>query len=219
MKAWRQFLSVFLFLPLIIPGSFVDAQPKYPKTIDALQERYVDEIHGVHRYLAYAQKAISEDYPNIAYLFVAFAASESIHARNLKGLLVDLGVQVNEIPKPEFRVSTTQDNLNKAATVEIEEIDYEYPRLIEYIKPEKHGATIQSIIYAWKAEEQHRDLLKKVLSGTGVFFGLLAEKIERTSLHFYVDQGCGSILTHLPKDVCPICKGPVVQYNEVERIR
>ncbi len=48
-----------IFLPLLIllffiSTSFVGAQSKYPKTVYALQERYRDEIHGVHEYLAYA---------------------------------------------------------------------------------------------------------------------------------------------------------------------
>jgi len=186
-----KWLNQKIVLPLLvllffIPVFCVGAQSKYPKTVDVLQERYGDEIHGVHKYLAYAQEALSEDYPNIAYLFVALAASESVHARNFKRLLCDLDVEVKEIPKPEFKVSSTKENLNHAATVEIEEIDREYPRLIEHIGPEKHEAAIRNIKYAWQAEEQHRDLLKKVLSGTGIFFGVLAKKIGKTDVQFFV---------------------------------
>jgi rubrerythrin len=208
-----------LILLFFISTSFVGAQSEYPKTVYALQERYRNEIHGVHEYLAYAKKALSEGYPNIAYLFVSFAASESVHARDFKRLLSDLGVQVKEIPKPEFEVSSTKENLNHAATVEIEEIDQEYPRLIAYIKPEKHEAAVRNIMYAWQAEKQHRDILKKVVSGTGVFFGVLVEKIEKTDVQFFVCQRCGSTLTELPKDLCPICKGPPAQYEKVERIK
>jgi len=124
--------------------------------------------------MACAQQALSDDYPHIAYLFTALAASESIHARNFKKLLSDLGVDVEEIPEPEFKVSSTRENLNFAATVEIVEINRIYPRLIEGMKPEEYEAAIQDITYAWKAEEQHHNLMEKVLSGTGVFFGLLA---------------------------------------------
>ena len=213
-----------IFLPLLIllffiSTSFVGAQSKYPETVYALQERYRDEIHGVHEYLAYAKKALSEDYPNIAYLFASLAASESVHARNFKRLLSDLEVQVEEIPKPEFKVSSTKKNLNHAATVEIEEIDHEYPRLIEYIKPENHEGAIRNIMYAWQAEKQHQHLLKNVLSGTGTFFEVLAKKIEKTDIQFFVCQRCGSTLTELPEDVCPICRGPVAAYKEVERIK
>jgi rubrerythrin len=212
------FLLLFILL-FLLPVFFIGAQSKYPKTVYALQERYRDEIHAVHKYLGCAQQALSEDYPNIAYLFVTFAASESVHARNFKRLLSELGVQVKEIPIPEFKVFSTKENLNYAATQEIEEINREYPRLIELMKPENHEPAIQDITYAWKAEEQHHDLMEKVLSGTGIFFGLLTKKIEKTNVQFFVCQRCGSTVTVLPRDVCPICKGPVARYKEVERIK
>jgi len=215
----RKILLCLLVLFFFIPAFFVGAQSKYPKTVYALQDRYADEIHAVHKYLAYAQQALSEDYPNIAYLFVTFAASESVHARNFKRLLCDLAVEVKEIPEAEFEVSSTKGNLKKATTLEIDEIDEEYPRVIEYISPERQEAAIQDITYAWKAEKQHLDLLKKVLSGTGVFFGLLVKKIERTDVQFFVCQRCGSTLTELPRDVCPICKNPVARYREVEKVK
>jgi rubrerythrin len=220
MKWPGQRVSLPILIPfLFIPVFFVGAQSKCPKTVCALQERYADEIHTVHKYLAYAQKALSEDYPNIAYLFVAFAASESVHARNFKRLLCDLGVEVKEIPKPEFEVSSTKANLRYATTLEIEEIDREYPRVIENIKPEKQEAAIQDIIYAWKAEKQHLGLLQEVLSGTGILFGMLVKKIEKTDVRFFVCPRCGSTLTELPKEMCPICKGPVAGYTEVERVK
>lgn len=211
-------MTLFILL-FFIQAFFVGAQSKYPKTVHALQERYRDEVYAVHKYLACAQQALSEDYPHIAYLFTALAASESVHARNFKRLLSDLGVHVKEIPISEFKVSSTKENLTYAASLEIEEINREYPRLIEYMKPENHEPAIRDITYAWKAEEQHHDLMEKVLSDTGIFFGLLAKKIEKTDVRFFVCQRCGSTLTELPKDICPICKGPVARYEEVERVK
>jgi hypothetical protein len=104
----QRILLPLLVLLFFIPAFFVRAQSQYPKTIDALQERYTFEIEAVQEFLAYAQKALSEDYPNIAYLFIALATSESVHARNFKRLLCDLGFEVKEIAKPEFEVSSTR---------------------------------------------------------------------------------------------------------------
>ena len=219
MPAKAILLQSVIILIFFISASLVGAQSKYGKTICALQERYIDEVHAIHKYVAYAEKALSEKYPNIAYLFVALAASESIHARNFKRLLSDLGSEVQEIPQPEFKVSSTKANLKHAATVEIEEVNREYPRLIEHIKREGHEAALRNIAYAWKAEQQHHDLMKKVLSGTGIFFGVLAKRIEKTDIRFFVCQKCGSTLTELPKDNCPICKSCVSKCEEVERIK
>jgi rubrerythrin len=205
--------------PIRIPSFFADLQLKYPKTIYALQERYRDEILLIHKYRAYGQKARSEGYRNISYFFTAFIASESIHARNFKELLSDLGVHVEEIPTVGFNVSTTKETLTSAAAQEMREIDHEYPRLIEYIRPENHDAAIRTIIYAWKGERQHRNHLKKVLWGRGIFFGWLARRIEKSDLQFFVCQRCGSTLTEFPEDKCPICEGPVELYEEVERTK
>jgi rubrerythrin len=100
--------------------------------------------------------------------------------------------------------------------VELEEIDKKYPQFIEQITPENHAEAIQYITYAWEAEKQHRDLLKRIKSGTGIFFGLLTEKIEGSPSPYFVCQRCGSTLTELPPATCPICKGPAAEYKEIK---
>ena len=70
-------VCIFSFL---LPA--VSAQLRYPETISVLQILYEDEVQAFNDYQAYAKKAASEKYPNIARLFIALATSESIHARN-----------------------------------------------------------------------------------------------------------------------------------------
>jgi len=194
-------------------------QSKYPETIATLRTACSNEIQAHLNYSAYAQKANSENYPNIAYLFSGFALSESIHARNFRQILSELEGQVKETPKPDLKVFNTKANLKNALDFELKDIDQRYPQLIEKIKPEKHEAAIRDITYAWESEKQHRDLIQKMQSGTGIFFGLLAKKIEETSVRYFVCQICGSTVVELPKDSCPICKGSVSGYKEVERIK
>lgn len=210
--------SILIFI-IFISASWADAQSKYPETISVLQEIYRGEIQAHLNYLAYAQKANSENYPNIAHLFTALATSESIHARNFKKLSSDLGADVKEIPKPEIKVSSTKENLKNATKVELQEIDQKYPQYIERIKSGKYEPAIRNITYAFESEKQHHDLIQKIQSGTGLFFGVLARTIEKTSVKFFVCQTCGSTLNELPKDTCPICKGPISAYKEVERIK
>jgi rubrerythrin len=195
-----------------------NAQLNCPETISVLQNAYRGEILAYRTYTAYAKKANSEDYPSIAQLFRALAASESIHARNFMKLLSELGAGMKESPKQEIEVSTTKKNLKHATQVELKEIDKSYPGFLERIKPEEHEASIQNIMYAWESEKQHRELIKQIQSGTGIFFGVLAKKIEGAPDHYFVCQQCGSTLVELPKDNCPICKGSVSQYKELERI-
>jgi len=214
---------IFRFLLLTIGGlSFfllsppVRAQTEYPKTISVLEKAYRGEIIAHHKYIAYAQKANSEDYPNIATLFMSLSTSESIHARNFKEILVSLKADIKDVEIPEFRVSSTKKNLKNATKVELNEIDTLYPKFIQMIESENHQEAIRRITYAWESEKQHRDLIRKIQSGTGIFFGALAKKIESTSVHYYVCQRCGSTLTELPTDQCPVCTGSVSHYIKLK---
>ena len=206
-------LMIFIRVP------FIDAQSRYPVTSSTLQTLYHNETQDHLTYLAYAQKAISENYPRIAYFFVTLAASESIHARNYRQILSDLGIKVKETPKPEIKVSTTKENLKSAIHSELHVIDQRYPQFIEKIRPEKHETAIQSITYAWEGEKQHRDLIEKIKSGTGIFFGFLAQKIEKTLIQFHICQGCGSPVVELSKDICSICQCLPPRYKEVEMVK
>jgi rubrerythrin len=204
-------LSIFFFL-----APAVKAQSGYNETISVLQALYKDEIQALHNYRAFAEKAASEKYPNIASLFISLAASETVHARNFETLLSALGEEVEKLPRLKPEVSSTQKNLDLSTALELEEIDSKYPRFIERITPENHEDAIRYIIYAWKAEKQHRELLKKIQSGTGIFFGLLTKKIEGSPSLYFVCQNCGSTLSEIPETTCPICGGPSSKYKEIK---
>ena len=204
-------VSLFFFLE---PS--LNAQSGYSETIYVLQTLYKDEIQALHNYLAYAEKAAADKYPNIAKLFRTLAASETVHARNFEALLSALGARVENLPQFKPEVSSTQKHLEFSTAVELEEIDTKYPQFIERIKPENHAEAIRYIIYAWKAEKQHRELLKKIQSGTGIFFGLLTKKIEGRPSPYFVCQNCGSTLSKIPAASCPICGGLSANYTEIK---
>jgi rubrerythrin len=199
---------------LLLP--FVNAQSGYHETIAVLKQSYEDESRVSSTYMAYAQMAKSEGYPNIAKLLVALATSESIHARNFKRVLFEMGVEVKEQPKPELKVTSTKENLKRAADAEMAEIDTKYPQFLRRIKPACHAPGIQNIIYAWESEKQHRDLIKKIQSGTGMFFEVLVKKIEESPTEYFVCQNCGSTRKELPKDTCPICGRLASGYKRIE---
>jgi len=212
----RVFLLLASGLFLLTPSAH--AQSKFPTTAAVLQEVYQHEAKAYRTYLSYGKKAIAENYPKIAHLFAAFAVSESVHARNFQELLVGLGAEAKEA-ESEVKVSSTKENLRDATQVELQEIDQRYPRYLEQIRTEKHQAAAEKITYAWKAEKQHRALIEKIKSGTGVLFGVLVSTIEKGGSRFYVCQNCGSTLVEAPQGLCPICKGPASQYKEVEPIK
>jgi len=217
-KSSRTLYSLILLgciLLFITNFAFVDAQARYPGTISVLKTAYEDETRAFYTYMAYAQKANSENYPNIANLFVALATSERIHARNFRTLLVELGEEVRETQIPQIKVSSTKRNLKKATKVELSEIDTKHPQFIHEIESEHYEAATRNITYAWLSEKQHRDLIEKIQSGTGMLFGLLAKKIEDSPSQYFVCQNCGSTLTEFPQEACPIYKGSVSSYKKL----
>ncbi len=216
-KAKYQVLSISIILISIFSlfGPAASAQSEYNETISILQSLHQDEIQAMNNYQAYAQKAVSQKYPNIAKLFMTLAASESVHARNFKLCSAKLGVAADNLPQQPVKVQSTRKNLKFAIAVELEEIDRKYPEVLEQIKPENYAEAIQYITYAWESEKQHRKLLKKIKSGTGIFFGLLTKRIEGNPYQYFVCHNCGSTLTEIPASACPICGGPSAKYKEV----
>jgi rubrerythrin len=200
---------------LFLVSPLVSAQSRYPETTAVLKMSYAGEFQALHSYAAYAQKANSENYPNIARLFAALAASEIVHARNFTKLLSELRTEAEKMPTPKIDVSSTRNNLKNAIDIELEEVDTRYPQFIQRIKPENFEAAIQEITYAWKSEQQHKELLQKIRSATGMFFGLLTKKIEGNPVDYFVCQRCGSTLVELPKDSCPVCDSPVSVYKKI----
>ena len=189
--------------------------PKFPRTIEALKLRYADEVNAHRKYNAYVVQAEEEEYPNIAHLFRSLAASEAIHARNFKRLLNNLGEEVSPPDLPDFEVSNTRDNIRDATSVEVDEIDREYPNIIKSIAPESHGEAILFMTYAWEAEKMHRDLILKIRRAAKRWFGSLVKRIEAQPSRYYVCNICGAALTELPDEVCPICGQPISKYKEV----
>lgn len=187
----------------------------YSQTIAVLQELYVKEVKAHQRYRLFSEAALREEHPNIAHLFAALAYSESVHARQFRRILNELQAPVPEVPLADIRVGTTRENLKYATDVELAEIDREYPAYLGRIEAEHHAEAQKYIRYAWSAERQHRDLIKQIQSGTGMFFRLLIKRFKAEKHRYFVNQNCGATVTELPKDRCPICHKPVSTYVEI----
>lgn len=209
-------IGIGSLIALLLFINLLHADSKYSATIQILQNLYKDELQAFHNYRAYARKAETENHPNIAKLFVAFATSESIHARNFKAVLSELGAEPQKQPELKVEVSSTKKNLNRATKVELEEIDKKYPQFIETLKSENHQGAIQFTTYAWESEKQHRDLIKRIKSGTGIFFGLLKKEFNESPTDYFVCQNCGSTLTEIPNATCPICGGSAKNYKQID---
>jgi len=220
----RQLLHFSFLLPFFYPIAnlkyFAMANDKnndnrYPLTSDILIKTYWAEMIAHKHYDRYSRKALSENYPNIAYLFSAISSSEKIHADNYRKVIVSLASSIKEKEIP-VSVADTKSNLKKAAIKELEKIEKFYPKILKQLSSESHDQAIISCVYSWKSHKQHEGFIKEIEKHSGVFFKPLAKKIESMTPNYYVCGICGSTLDEKPAISCPICNRSVSHYKKIE---
>lgn len=189
---------------------------RYPLTIDILKEAYLAEMIASKNYEGYCQKALSENYPNIAYLFFAFSISEKIHADNYHNLVFSLGSSLREKEIP-VSINDTKANLRLAAIKELEKINEFYPAILKRLSSESHDQAVVNCMYSWKSHQQHERMITDIKRYSGIFFVPLAKRIERMKPNYYVCEICGSIVDEKPAIPCEICNYPLSHYNKLER--
>lgn len=157
-------------------------------TLDNLKEAFAGESQANRKYLAFAKKADEEGYHQIARLFRAAAAAETVHAHN--HLTVMKGI-VN-----------TEENLKEAIEGEVDEFTKMYPGFIEEAKAEGDDAATWTFDVANKVEKIHAGLYKKALENLG----------ENVETSYYVCNFCGNTVEKEAPDICPVCGAPKKEF-------
>lgn len=151
------------------------------KTEKNLQEAFAGESQANRKYLAFADQAEKEGKPQVAKLFRASAAAETVHAHShLRALKA---------------VKNTEENLKEAIEGETHEFKSMYPRMIEEAKEEGHKIAMRSFTYANAVEEVHAGLYQKALENPD---GL--EEVD-----YYVCSVCGYTCEKAAPEKCPVC--------------
>ncbi|NWF35327.1 rubrerythrin family protein [Mariprofundus sp. KV] len=218
--AWTLFIALLFALTgnaHIVLAAEKPAQ-QHRETLAVMQMLYGIEVRAAHRFQLFSDRASAEGYASIAHLFKAIAFSETIHADHFKALIESLGDKTATIDLSSIKVASTDDNLAYASTTELAEINSQYPRYIRRIAPEGHQQAQQYIEYAWEAEKHHRKLIEEMQSQTARLFNkVLATFGAAGGKRYYVNQTCGTTVTELPEDHCPVCHMPVATYIEVPK--
>jgi rubrerythrin len=219
----RHFLYLSAGCPFIFQLSAFAAQDEgsksainYPRTIAVLQESLRVELTAYNNYIGYTSKALSEKYPNIAYLFYSFSYSEKVHADNYKRILAALGYKAKPI-QIETEVRDTKSNLQKAAQSEVMKIKTTYPEFIRELETESCEEAIVSCMYSWKSHKQHEEKVKEIGKYSGLFFSSVSGKIEGLNPDFHVCMVCGSTIDKVPDSPCIICNKPKSNYQKIKR--
>ena len=163
-------------------------------TQDNLQAAFAGESQANRKYLAFAAKADAEGRPQIAKLFRAAAAAETVHAH--AHLRVMGGVK------------DTRQNLQAAIEGEGHEFKEMYPAFIEEAEKEGNRAAVITFRNANAVEKIHHELYSKALET------LTAGKdLPPASIH--VCDVCGNTVVGEAPDRCPVCGAPKARFKEV----
>jgi rubrerythrin len=158
-----------------------------------LWDAFAGESQANRKYLAFAQKADREGYPQVAKLFRAAAEAETVHAhahlRTLKA------------------VEGTAENLKTAVAGETHEFKAMYPEMIETAKTEGNKAAERSFTYANEVEKIHAGLYQKALDNLDA----PAEEVD-----YYVCSVCGYTCENEPPETCPVCNAKKSAFFEVK---
>ncbi len=156
-----------------------------------LETAFAGESQANRKYLAFAEQADQEGYPQAAKLFRAAAEAETIHAHNH---LKEMGV-----------VKSTAENLNAAIDGETDEFENMYPGFIEQARTEGNQGAERSFNFANEVEKIHAQLYKETLKNLD----------NQTDKDYYVCQICGNTIANEAPDKCPVCGAPQNKFTRI----
>ena len=151
------------------------------KSEQHLRDAFAGESQANRKYLAFAEKAEKEGYPQVAKLFRAAGAAETVHAHAHLRALGEIG--------------STEDNLKVAVAGETHEFKQMYPEMIKDAKEEGNKTAERSFVYANEVEQVHAKLYQNALDNL--------DSLEEVDYH--VCSVCGMTVENEPPDTCPVC--------------
>ncbi len=160
---------------------------------DNLKEAFAGESQANRKYLAFAERAERDGFPNIARLFRTTAEAETIHAM---GHFKAMG-----------GVRSTAENLQAAIDGETYEYTEMYPPMLEQAEADGHKAE-RMFKFAMTVEETHAKLYKAALEAAAAGKDLDTDEI-------YICQVCGHIELGKPAYACPVCKAKADKFIQV----
>ncbi|MFX1306136.1 MAG: rubrerythrin family protein [Promethearchaeota archaeon] len=154
------------------------------KTEENLKMAFAGESQANRKYLAFAEKAENEGFPQVAKVFRAAAAAETVHAHNH---LRALG-----------GIKSTKENIQEAIDGEHHEFTNMYPEFIENAKKEGNKVAERSFNYANEVEKVHHKLYK-------VAFEAIENGKDLKKKDIYICPVCGYTHEGDPPEKCPVC--------------
>jgi rubrerythrin len=162
------------------------------RTATNVHAAFVGESKAYQRLLEYAKKAVEEGFPQIAHLFRAVAASESVHARRHFRLLE--------------AVLDSQSNMEYAFQQENAVNGNHYQRMIQEAEEDGEKAAALVFSQARDVEGVHAKLYRRALD----------HMVEEIATEYYACEVCGYLHEKEPPDKCPVCGAPKDRFFKVD---
>jgi len=162
-------------------------------TMDCLKDAFAGESQANRKYLAFAKKADQEGYTQVARMFRAAAAAETVHAHAHLRAMGGIG--------------STRENLQEAVSGETYEFRSMYPDMIRTAEAEGHETALRSFRFANEAEKIHAELY----SG---FLQTLDQ--DQGDYPFFVCPVCGHTIGREAPESCPICGTKGSMYMRID---
>ena len=187
----------------------------YSKTIGALTQLYERGLSTWQHYKAYEIQAKKENLDEMARLFAAMAASQSVMTGHFQWLLVDLKGDRKRCMPHSRTVGVTQDNLRSAIEMELLETDVSFPNALRLITTEGHGQAIRVLQTAIDVQRHHREKLRRIYSYSGYFYDRLTAKIRHHKPRYFICRQTGAIILDKLPSNCPVQGGTTSSYIEL----
>jgi rubrerythrin len=160
-----------------------------------LKDAFAGESQANRMYLAFAKKAESDGFPQVAKLFKAAAAAETVHAH------------------AHFRVmngvNDTTANLQAAINGEGYEFQKMYPAFLKEAEAEKNAGAIVSFRNALAVEKIHFDLYSEAMES-------VKNGKDLPSTDIFVCEVCGNTVYGAAQDKCSVCGAPKAKFTKVQ---
>ena len=165
------------------------------KTEENLKAAFAGESQANRKYLAFAKKADKEGFPQIAKVFRAAAAAETVHAHN------------------HFRVlggiKSTKENVQAAIEGEHYEFNKMYPEFLKDAKNEANKDAERTFNYANDVEKVHHKLYNAAFEAVENGNDLDKNDIFICPVCGYTHEG------NLPEK-CPVCGAVKKVFKEID---
>ncbi len=164
------------------------------KSVDNLKAAFAGESQANRKYLAFAKKADQEGFPQIARLFRAAAAAETVHALNhLRAM---------------DGVKGTAENLEAAVGGENYEVLSMYPPMLAEAEAEGDKRAALSFKYALAVEKVHEMLYRQAAES-------FAQGKDLPAKEYYVCPVCGNTHEGPMEGRCPVCNTPGEKFEKI----